>query len=186
MVDGILFDMDTFGGMVVGVFDCVDIIVRVCDIKSVWVFVNDMNCSVGQLFVSVVFRCLVTQIVRIGFIGVMMVYSNYGVVLEKQGVEITLIYSGSYKVDGNFYSYFSDDVREILQFRMDVIRQMFVQKVSVYIGLFVQVVLDIEVVVYSGQEVIDVGLVDEFVNSIDVIIVMCDVLDVRKFRFLGG
>lgn len=186
MVDGILFDMDMFGGMVVGVFDCVDIIVCVCDIKLVWVFVNDMNCSVGQLFVSVVFWCLVMQIVWIGFIGVMMVYSNYGVVLEKQGVEIMLIYSGSYKVDGNFYSYFLDDVWEILQFWMDVICQMFVQKVLVYIGLFVQVVLDIEVVVYSGQEVIDVGLVDEFVNSIDVIIVMCDVLDVCKFCFLGG
>ena len=97
-----------------------------------------------------------------------------------------LIYSGSYKVDGNFYSQFLDDVWEILQFWMDVICQMFVQKVLVYIGLFVQVVLDIEVVVYSGQEVIDVGLVDEFVNSIDVIIVMCDVLDVCKFCFLGG
>ncbi|PCO16580.1 hypothetical protein CQA18_26745, partial [Enterobacter hormaechei] len=36
-----------------------------------------------------------------GSIGVMMAHSNYGAALEKQGVEITLIYSGSHKVDGN-------------------------------------------------------------------------------------
>ncbi|WP_252364588.1 S49 family peptidase, partial [Escherichia coli] len=63
-------------------------------------------------------------------IGVMMAHSNYGAALEKQGVEITLIYSGSYKVDGNPYSHLPDDVRETLQSRMDATREMFAQKVS--------------------------------------------------------
>ncbi|WP_192840173.1 S49 family peptidase, partial [Escherichia coli] len=40
-------------------------------------------------------------------------------------VEITLIYSGSHKVDGNPYSHLPDDVRETLQSRMDATRQMF-------------------------------------------------------------
>ncbi len=34
----------------------------------------------------------------------MMAHSNYGATLEKQGVEITLIYSCSHKVDGIPYS----------------------------------------------------------------------------------
>lgn len=49
MVDGILLDMDTPGGMVAGAFDCADIIARVRDIKPVWALANDMNCSAGQL-----------------------------------------------------------------------------------------------------------------------------------------
>lgn len=49
----------------------------------------------------------------------MMAHSNYGAALEKQGVEITLIYSGSHKVDGNPYSHLPGDVRETLQSRMD-------------------------------------------------------------------
>lgn len=53
-VDGIFLDMDMLGGMVFGVFDCVDIIVCMCDIKFIWVLVNDMNCSVGQFIVSLV------------------------------------------------------------------------------------------------------------------------------------
>ncbi|STK57372.1 minor capsid protein C from bacteriophage origin [Escherichia coli] len=142
MVDGILLDMDTPGGMVAGAFDCADIIARVRDIKPVWALANDMNCSAGQLLASAASRRLVTQTARTGSIGVMMAHSNYGAALEKQGVEITLIYSGSHKVDGNPYSHLPDDVRETLQSRMDATRRMFAQKVSAYTGLSVQAVLD--------------------------------------------
>ncbi|KEM68416.1 clp protease family protein [Escherichia coli 6-537-08_S3_C1] len=186
MVDGILLDMDTPGGMVAGAFDCADIIARVRDIKPVWALANDMNCSAGQLLASAASRRLVTQTARTGSIGVMMAHSNYGAALEKQGVEITLIYSGSHKVDGNPYSHLPDDVRETLQSRMDATRQMFAQKVSAYTGLSVQAVLDTEAAVYSGQEAIDVGLADELVNSTDAITVMRDALDARKSRLSGG
>ncbi|HHO9659969.1 TPA: S49 family peptidase [Escherichia coli] len=194
MVDGILLDMDTPGGMVAGAFDCADIIARVRDIKPVWALANDINCSAGQLLASAASRRLVTQTARrlvtqtarTGSIGVMMAHSNYGAALEKQGVEITLIYSGSHKVDGNPYSHLPDDVRETLQSRMDATRRMFAQKVSAYTGLSVQAVLDTEAAVYSGQEAIDAGLADELVNSTDAITVMRDALDARKSRLSGG
>ncbi len=186
MVDGILLDMDTPGGMVAGAFDCADIIARVRDIKPVWALANDMNCSAGQLLASAASRRLVTQTARTGSIGVMMAHSNYGAALEKQGVEITLIYSGSHKVDGNPYSHLPDDVRETLQSRMDATRRMFAQKVSAYTGLSVQAVLDTEAAVYSAQEAIDAGLADELVNSTDAITVMRDALDARKSRLSGG
>ncbi len=101
-------------------------------------------------------------------------------------MEITLIYSGSHKVDGNPYSHLPDDVRETLQSRMDATRQMFAQKVSAYTGLSVQAVLDTEAAVYSGQEAIDAGLADELVNSSDAITVMRDALDARKSCLSGG
>lgn len=172
--------------MVAGAFDCADIIARVRDIKPVWALANDMNCSAGQLLASAASRRLVTQTARTGSIGVMMAHSNYGAALEKQGVEITLIYSGSHKVDGNPYSHLPDDVRETLQSRMDATRRMFAQKVSAYTGLSVQAVLDTEAAVYSGQEAIDAGLADELVNSTDAITVMRDALDARKSRLSGG
>lgn len=162
------------------------IIARVRDIKPVWALANDMNCSAGQLLASAASRRLVTQTARTGSIGVMMAHSNYGAALEKQGVEITLIYSGSHKVDGNPYSHLPDDVRETLQSRMDATRRMFAQKVSAYTGLSVQAVLDTEAAVYSGQEAIDAGLADELVNSTDAITVMRDALDARKSRLSGG
>ncbi|AKL08898.1 capsid assembly protein [Klebsiella oxytoca] len=185
-VDGVLLDMDTPGGMVAGAFDCADIIARARDIKPVWALANDMNCSAGQLIASAASRRLVTQTARTGSIGVMMAHSNYGQVLKSQGVEVTLIYSGDHKVDGNPYEKLPKDVREAFQSRIDATRQMFAEKVAGYTGMSVRAVLDTEAAVFSGQESIDHGLADELVNSTDAIGVMRSALDTKKTIHIGG
>lgn len=184
-VDGILLDMDTPGGMVAGAFDCADIIARARDIKPVWALANDMNCSAGQLIASAASRRLVTQTARTGSIGVMMAHSNYGQVLKSQGVEVTLIYSGEHKVDGNPYEKLPKDVREAFQARIDATRQMFAEKVAGYTGMSVQAVLDTEAAVFSGQESVDSGLADELVNNTDALAVMREALDTHRKIFTG-
>lgn len=185
-VDGILLDMDTPGGMVAGAFDCADIIARARDLKPVWALANDMNCSAGQLIASAASRRLVTQTARTGSIGVMMAHSNYGQVLKSQGVEVTLIYSGEHKVDGNPYEKLPKDVREAFQARIDATRQMFAEKVAGYTGMSVQRVLDTEAAVFSGQESVDSGLADELVNNTDAIDVMREALDMKNTIHYGG
>lgn len=185
-VDGILLDMDTPGGMVSGAFDCADIIARMRDIKPVWALANDMNCSAGQLIASAASRRLVTQTARTGSIGVMMAHSNYGDALKTNGVEVTLIYSGDHKVDGNPYEKLPKDVRADFQTRIDATRQMFAEKVSAYTGMSVQAVLDTEAAVFSGQESVDNGLADELVNNTDALGVMREALDRRKKTTIGG
>lgn len=185
-VDGILLDMDTPGGMVSGAFDCADIIARMRDIKPVWALANDMNCSAGQLIASSASRRLVTQTARTGSIGVMMAHSNYGAALKTNGVEVTLIYSGDHKVDGNPYEKLPKDVRADFQTRIDATRQMFAEKVSAYTGMSGQAVLDTEAAVFSGQESVDNGLADELVNNTDALIVMREALDRRKKTTTGG
>lgn len=185
-VDGILLDMDTPGGMVAGAFDCADIIARARDIKPVWALANDMNCSAGQLIASAASHRLVTQTARTGSIGVMMAHSNYGQVLKSQGVEVTLIYSGEHKVDGNPYEKLPKDVREAFQARIDATRQMFAEKVADYTGMSIQAVLDTEAAVFSGQESVDSGLADELVNNTDAIDVMREALDMKNTIHYGG
>ncbi|HDR2471475.1 TPA: S49 family peptidase [Enterobacter soli] len=185
-VDGIMLDMDTPGGMVSGAFDCADIIARMRDIKPVWALANDMNCSAGQLIASAASRRLVTQTARTGSIGVMMAHSNYGAALKTNGVEVTLIYSGDHKVDGNPYEKLPKDVRADFQTRIDATRLMFAEKVSAYTGMSVQAVLDTEAAVFSGQESVDGGLADELVNNTDALSVMREALDRRKKTTTGG
>jgi len=185
-VDGILLDMDTPGGMVSGAFDCADIIARMRDIKPVWALANDMNCSAGQLIASAASRRLVTQTARTGSIGVMMAHSNYGAALKTQGVEVTLIYSGDHKVDGNPYEKLPKDVRDDFQTRIDATRRMFAEKVAAYTGMSVQAVLDTEAAVFSGQEPVDAGLAEELVNNTDALNVMRESLNKRKTISPGG
>lgn len=179
-VDGILLDMDTPGGMVAGAFDCADIIARLREIKPVWALANDMNCSAGQLIASAASRRLVTQTARAGSVGVLMAHSNYGAALKTQGVEVTLIYSGDHKVDGNPYEKLPKDVRADFQSRIDATRLMFAEKVSEYTGMSVQAVLDTEAAVFTGQESIDHGLADELVNNTDALNVMRESIDKKQ------
>ncbi len=185
-VDGILLDMDKPGGMVSGAFDCADIIARMRDIKPIWALANDMNCSAGQLIASAASRRLVTQTARTGSIGVMMAHSNYGAALKTQGVEVTLIYSGDHKVDGNPYEKLPKDVRDDFQTRIDATRRMFAEKVAAYTGMSVQAVLDTEAAVFSGQESVDAGLAEELVNNTDALNVMRESLNKRKTNSPGG
>lgn len=185
-VDGILLDMDTPGGMVSGAFDCADIIARMRGIKPIWALANDMNCSAGQLIASAASRRLVTQTARTGSIGVMMAHSNYGAALKTQGVEVTLIYSGDHKVDGNPYEKLPKDVRDDFQTRIDATRRMFAEKVAAYTGMSVQSVLDTEAAVFSGQESVDAGLAEELVNNTDALNVMRESLNKRKTISPGG
>jgi len=185
-VDGILLDMDTPGGMVSGAFDCADIIARMRDIKPIWALANDMNCSAGQLIASAASRRLVTQTARTGSIGVMMAHSNYGAALKTQGVEVTLIYSGDHKVDGNPYEKLPKDVRDDFQTRINATRRMFAEKVAAYTGMSVQSVLDTEAAVFSGQESVDAGLAEEMVNNTDALNVMRESLNKRKTISPGG
>ncbi|HFF8547181.1 TPA: S49 family peptidase [Kluyvera cryocrescens] len=185
-VDGILLDMDTPGGMVAGAFDCADIIARMRDIKPIWALANDMNCSAGQLIASAASRRLVTQTARTGSIGVMMAHSNYGAALKTSGVEVTLIYSGDHKVDGNPYEKLPKEVRADFQSRIDATRQMFAEKVAGYTGMSVQAVLGTEAAVFSGQESVDNGLAEQLVNNMDALNVMRDAINKRTMISRGG
>lgn len=178
--------MDTPGGMVAGAFDCADIIARMRDIKPIWALANDMNCSAGQLIASAASRRLVTQTARTGSIGVMMAHSNYGAALKTSGVEVTLIYSGDHKVDGNPYEKLPKEVRADFQARIDATRQMFAEKVAGYTGMSVQAVLDTEAAVFSGQESVDNGLAEQLVNNMDALNVMRDAINKRTMISRGG
>ncbi|EEJ2343816.1 S49 family peptidase, partial [Salmonella enterica subsp. enterica serovar Oslo] len=129
-------------------------------------------------------RRLVTQTAIIGSVGVMMAHTSYAKQLEQNGVDITLIYSGSHKVDGNAVSALPDTVRADFQRRIDAARDLFVGKVADYTGLSVDDVMATEAAIYEGQAGIDIGFADEMVNAADAVSVMSAAL--KKQQSAGG
>lgn len=176
-VRGILLDIDSPGGQVDGAFDCADMIQRLGTRKPVWALSNDMACSAAMLLASACSRRLVTQTGRMGSVGVLMVHSSYAGMLKKDGHEITMIFSGSHKVDGNPYEKLPEDVRAEFQSKIDATRQMFAQKVAGYTGMTLQAVLDTEAAVYSGEEAVSIGFAAEVVNSADAVATMVSALN---------
>lgn len=182
-VKGILLDIDSPGGQGAGAFDCADMIYRLGEQKPIWALANDQSCSAAMLLASACQRRLVTQTSRIGSIGVVMAHTSYASLLEQEGVDITLIYSGTHKVDLNETRELPESVRMDYQQRMDDTRLMFAEKVSKYTGLSVDTVMATEAAIYDGQAGIDVGLADEMINAADAVTVMAAAL---KSNSRGG
>ena len=158
-VRGVLLDIDSPGGQAAGAFDCADMIYRLRQQKPVWA------------------RRLVTQTSRIGSIGVMMSHVSYAGHLAQAGVDITLIYAGAHKVDGNQFEALPAEVRQDMQQRVDAAHRMFAEKVAMYTGLSVDAVTGTEAAVFEGQSAIKAGLADELINASDAISVMAAALN---------
>lgn len=176
-VRGVLLDIDSPGGQAAGAFDCADMIYRLRQQKPVWALCNDTACSAAMLLASACSRRLVTQTSRIGSIGVMMSHVSYAGHLAQAGVDITLIYAGAHKVDGNQFEALPAEVRQDMQQRIDAAHRMFAEKVAMYTGLSVDVVTGTEAAVFEGQSGIEAGLADELINASDAISVMATALN---------
>ncbi|EED0863930.1 S49 family peptidase [Escherichia coli] len=176
-VRGVLLDIDSPGGQAAGAFDCADMIYRLRQQKPVWALCNDTACSAAMLLASACSRRLVTQTSRIGSIGVMMSHVSYAGHLAQAGVDITLIYSGTHKVDGNQFEALPAEVRQDMQQRIDAARRMFAEKVAMFTGLSVDAVTGTEAAVFEGQSGIEAGLADELINASDAISVMATALN---------
>ncbi|WP_234262265.1 S49 family peptidase [Klebsiella aerogenes] len=173
-VKGVLLDIDSPGGEVAGAFDTSDLIARMRDQKPIWSLANDTACSAGYLLASACSERLITQTGVVGSVGVVVAHRSIEKALEQAGVDITLIYSGSHKVDGNPYQALPEDVRADIQARVDDNRQMFAAKVAEYTGLPKKAVMSTEANVYEGDDAIKAGLAGQIVNYADAVSVMAD------------
>ncbi|WP_407843064.1 S49 family peptidase [Enterobacter hormaechei] len=178
-VKGILLDIDSPGGEVAGAFDTADLIVRARDKKPIWSLANDMACSAGYLLASACSQRLITQTGVVGSVGVVVAHRSIEKALEQAGMEITLIYAGSHKVDGNPYQQLPDDVRADIQTRVDDNRQMFAAKVAEYTGLAKETVMATEADTLEGVDAIRAGLASQIVNYADAASVMAATIKPR-------
>ncbi|HFZ6065423.1 TPA: S49 family peptidase [Escherichia coli] len=185
-VKGGLLDIDSPGGEVAGAFDTADLIARAREQKPVWALASDTACSAAYLLASACSRRLITQTGTVGSIGVLMAHRCVEKALEIAGVDVTLIYAGAHKVDGNPYSQLPDDVRDEFQLSINSTREQFAQKVSDYTGLKKSRVLATEAAVFTGADAIKSGLADQLVNYADAIAVMADALKPKMERFMPG
>lgn len=184
-VKGILLDIDSPGGEVAGAFDTADLIARMRSEKPVWSLASDMACSAGYLLASACSNRLITQTGIVGSIGVVVAHRSIEKMLEDVGIDITLIYSGAHKVDGNPYEKLPDDVKAEIQANLDENRGMFANKVAGYTGLSVKAVMATEAATYEGNEAIKIGLANQIVNYADAVSVMAEALK-PKGVFMAG
>lgn len=161
-VKAIVFDVDSYGGAVDGCFDLCARIREVRKHKPVYALLAEHACSAAYAIASQANEITISSTGMAGSIGVVAIHADFSKQVEDQGVNITLIHSGSHKVDFNPYVPLKKSVFNSFQKRLDVNRQQFAEHVAAGRNgkMSAQSALDTEAEIYMGQEALSVGLVD--------------------------
>ncbi|KGH27757.1 capsid protein [Comamonas testosteroni] len=157
-VHAILQVYDTPGGEVAGAFEYGQRIFDMRGRKPIVAIADGMAASAGYLGASAADEVVITTTGYVGSIGVVMRHVDFSRALANEGIQVTHIFAGSHKVDGNPYEPLPVAVREHLQADIEGLYTMFVQAVSKHRGLNEQAIRDTGAAVFRGQAAISAGL----------------------------
>jgi signal peptide peptidase SppA len=167
-VDGIVYDVNSYGGMVAGCEETAAIVYAASakggGKKSLAVV--DSNCySAAYYLMCAVDSIAVTSSGGVGSIGVMMMHVDMSKMLDEIGVKMTLLFAGAHKVDGHPYAPLPDDVSADMQAELEKMYDKFVTTVSTYRpGLTEEAVRETEARCYLADDALALGLVDSVQN----------------------
>jgi capsid assembly protease len=164
-VHAVLQVMDTPGGEVSGAFEYSDRIHALRGKKPMWAIADSLAASAGYLGGSAFDQLAVAATGYVGSIGVVMRHVDLSRKLANDGVQVTHIFAGDHKIDGNPYEPLPASVRADLQAEIDSLYTLFVDAVVRNRGLNAQAVRNTQANTYRGQAAVSLGLADRVATT---------------------
>lgn len=165
-VHAVLQVYDSPGGEVSGAFEYGDRIHAQRGKKPMWAMADSMSASASYLAASAFDQVAVSATGYVGSIGVVMRHVDMSRALANDGIQVTHIFAGSHKVDGNPFQQLPKDVQAHLQSEVDGIYDMFVQAVDRNrAGLDAAAIRGTEARTYRGAGAVAVGLADRVATT---------------------
>jgi signal peptide peptidase SppA len=159
-VKGIALVIDSPGGMVTDCFELCEKILAARDVKPIRAFAADSAYSAAYAIACCASTVIVTRSGGVGSIGVVTVHISYADAIAKAGMEVTFIFAGDHKVDGNPYEKLKPAVKARIAARINKIYVVFTSHVATARGMDVEDVVATQALTYDAQDGIDVGLAD--------------------------
>lgn len=159
-VHSILLNIDSPGGSVSGCFDLADKIYEARGNKPIVAMASDSMTSAAYAIASAADEIIVSRTSQVGSIGVVMRHADFSNQMKAVGVEVTYIFAGDHKVDGNPFEPLPKEVRESLQKDIDAVYELFVETIARNRDMKAEDVRNTQAQVYLGPEAIGMGLAD--------------------------
>ncbi|MEN9925543.1 MAG: Burkholderia phage BcepNazgul [Pseudomonadota bacterium] len=159
-VAGIVFDVNSYGGEAAGCFECSDWLYGLRGQKPMLSIVDSNAYSAAYAIPSATDRMVVTPTGGAGSIGVVAMHVNMAGMLDKWGIEVSYIFSGKHKVDGNPYEALPDSVRANIQAGVDKGREQFASLVDRNRNLKGGTAKSTEAATFRADEALSLGLID--------------------------
>lgn len=164
-VKKIVLDVDSPGGMVMGAFETADMIAKAG--KPVEAYVSGLGYSAAYLLASQTDKITVSPSAGVGSIGVILRHIDASKAYEQAGLNVTLIYAGAHKKDGNPYEPLSELALKTLTKEVEDDYVAFVRAVSEGRELAEEIVRGTEAALYSAEEGLRANLVDSIMSEVD-------------------
>jgi signal peptide peptidase SppA len=118
------------GGEVAGCFDLAEFVREARAVKPIWAIVDGMAASAAYALASSCTRITCSSVGLLGSIGVIVAHADYSRMLEKEGIDVSLIYAGKHKADGNPFQPLPEAVRGSIQAEIDAVWTQFAALVA--------------------------------------------------------
>lgn len=129
-VKGVVFEVDSFGGMVNGAFETADDIRKLSKEKPTISILTDYAYSAGYLLASQSRAVVMPEFGGAGSIGVVMMHADFSGHLEQEAIKVTFIHAGKHKVDGSPFLPLPVELRDRWQAQVETMRERFAEAVG--------------------------------------------------------
>lgn len=135
-----VLDIDSPGGSVFGVPEVAEDIRRASAKKPIVAVANAMAASAAYWIGSQAREFVVTPSGQVGSIGVYTMHEDWSENLKAEGIGVSLIKAGKYKIEANPFGPLDDEARAALQKEVDAYYAMFTKAVAKGRGVDVEAV----------------------------------------------
>jgi len=126
----VVYDIDSPGGTVPGIQELAAKMFALRNAKTQIAQVNSLAASAAYWLASQCDEIVSVPSGTAGSIGVFTAHKDLSKALENEGVNVTLISAGKYKVEGNPFEPLTEDAQAVLQARVDEAYGQFVKDVA--------------------------------------------------------
>jgi signal peptide peptidase SppA len=124
----------------------------------VYTYANEMACSAAYEIACACDEIWLPDTGAVGSIGVIATLFDRTRQNEKMGLNVELITSGEFKADGHADRPITDEIRERMQDKVDILANIFWKTVAKALGTSPKAIAELEAGVFIGQDAVDVGI----------------------------
>lgn len=129
-VKGVVFEVDSYGGEVAGMFETAALISKLSKEKPTLSILTDHGLSAGYALASAARSIVMPEHGSIGSIGAISLHADMTKRLEKEGVRVTVLRAGARKAEGNEFEVLSKEAADAIQQDLERIRGSFAEMVG--------------------------------------------------------
>jgi len=134
-VAGIVLDVDSPGGIVSGTPELAEHIFAARGTKPIVAVANSFMASAAYWIGSAADQVVITPSAEAGSIGVFSAHVDVSAALEQEGIKVSFVHAGKFKVEGNPYQPLAQDARDEMQRAVDYYYGMFTAAVAKHRGM---------------------------------------------------